>query len=311
MRTRLLAPVLVVTAVLAAGACSSSGSPASSGSSGATGSDRLRVVASTNVYGDVVEQVGKDLVDVTSIVDDPSADPHSYEASARTQLALSKADLVVENGGGYDDFVDTMLSALDDRPPVVNAVDVSGKQAAAGEELNEHVWYDVPTVRKVAARIGDELAELVPEHADEVRANVTAFDQRLQGVEDATADLKAAHEGAPVAITEPVPLYLLANAGLVDRTPEEFSEAIEEETDVPPAVLRETLALFSSRQVDALVYNEQTTGAQTEAVLAAAKAAHVPVVPVTETLPKGTDYVSWMTANVEALSTALSTAPTR
>ena len=91
-----------------------------------------------------------------------------------------------------------------------------------------------------------------------------------------------------------------------NRTPEEFSEAIEEGGDVAPAVLQETLALFGSGQVAALVYNEQTTGAETEQVLAAAEAAGVAVVPVTETLPDGADYVSWMQGNIDDVAAALS-----
>ena len=109
-----------------------------------------------------------------------------------------------------------------------------------------------------------------------------------------------------MAITEPVPGYVLDALGAQNRTPEEFSEAIEEGGDVAPAVLQETLDLFSSGQVKALVYNEQTTGAETEQVLQAAQDAGVAVVPVTETLPDGEDYISWMQSNVDAIAGALS-----
>jgi zinc/manganese transport system substrate-binding protein len=108
-----------------------------------------------------------------------------------------------------------------------------------------------------------------------------------------------------VAITEPVPLYLLEAAGLVNKTPETFSAAIEEDTDVPPAVLKETEDLFDTKQVKLLAYNQQTTGPQTEAVLAAAKRNNIRVVPVTETLPTDQSYLSWMQANLRAVSSAL------
>ncbi len=270
-------------------------------SSGAADDDGLAIVASTNVWGDVARHVAGDDVAVTSIMDDPSADPHSYEASPRTELALSRADLVVANGGGYDDFVTTMLDALDDAPPVVVAVDASGHT----DDDNEHVWYDVDGVRAVAQAIADELATLDPAHADDYAARAERFERRLDPVTDAIALIAAQHGGAPVATTEPVPAYLIQAAGLVDVTPPEFTEAIEDETDVPPAALEATLALFTSGATRALVYNEQTTGPQTTLVLAAAHENAVPVVPVTETLPKGEDYVSWMTDNVAALAEAL------
>ena len=80
---------------------------------------------------------------------------------------------------------------------------------------------------------------------------------------------------------------------------------IEDGTDVAPAVLQDTMALFTQHKVAALVYNAQTTGPQTEQVLKAATDNNVAVVPVTETLPRGYTYLSWMSANLAALSMAL------
>lgn len=301
------AAVTAAAALLALTACSSESDPASDDTS--SGSGALSIVASTNVYGDIAEQVGGDLVEVTSIISDPSADPHSYEASAQTQLALSEADLVIENGGGYDDFVDTMLSSLDDQPELINVVDLSGKTAEAGEELNEHVWYDFPTVVTLADTIADQLGEQDPDNAQTYADNADAFTAKVADLESEAASMSEEFAGQGVAVTEPVPGYLLDAVGLENRTPEEFAEAIEEETDVPPAALAETLALFSEHQVAALVYNEQTTGPETEQVLQAAQDNDVPVVPVTETLPQGQDYVSWMTANLDAVHDALHAAP--
>ena len=102
-----------------------------------------------------------------------------------------------------------------------------------------------------------------------------------------------------------MPLYLLEAAGLVNKTPEEFSEAIEEDTDVAPAVLQETVSLFDQKQVGLLAYNEQTVGPQTESVLEAAQANGVAVVPVTETLPAGETYLTWMRKNVDAVAAAV------
>jgi zinc/manganese transport system substrate-binding protein len=278
--------------------------------SGPSSAPTVSVVASTDVWGDVVAQIAGDLapttVRITSIIDDPDADPHSYEADTQNQLALAKAALVVENGGGYDDFVDTMLKAHHATGvTVIDAVDVSGKAAPAGGELNEHVWYDVPTVQRVAARIEAALAAADPADAATFAANAAAFDAGLAGLEQTEARIKQEYAGAGVAITEPVPLYLLQASGLVNKTPADFSEAVEEGTDVSPAVLKETEDLFADHRVRLLAYNEQTSGAETQAVLKAARQAGVPVVPVTETLPAGQDYLTWMSANLAAVEKAL------
>jgi zinc/manganese transport system substrate-binding protein len=302
-----LVGVGALSLMVAVSACGSSAqsSPGSSGVSSSTPTS-LSVVASTNVYGDIVKQIAGDKVKITSIISDPDADPHSYEANSRTQLELSKADVVIENGGGYDDFVDTMLkTAKNDDAKVLNVVDISGKKAPAGGDLNEHVWYDFPTVEKLVTELVTALSAKDPADASAFSAGAAAFTQKVNTMESTEASIKAAHSGAGAAITEPVPLYMLEACGLVNKTPAEFSQAIEEGTDVSAGVLAQTLALFSQKKVAVLAYNEQTSGPETAKVLAAAKAGGVAVVPVTETLPAGKDYLTWMTGNLSAIQTAL------
>ncbi|MEU6665622.1 zinc ABC transporter substrate-binding protein [Streptomyces sp. NPDC046727] len=306
--SRRLALLTGASLALLAGCGSSSSGSGSDGSTsqGTDSSSKVKVVASTNVYGDITEQIAGDKADVISIISDPAQDPHSYEANTQNQLALSKAKIVIENGGGYDDFIDRMLkSGNNSSAEVINAVKVSGKTAPKGGELNEHVWYDFPSTAKVADRIAAALGKADPADAAAFAKNAETFKTKLKALEAKEAQIKKEHGGDAVAITEPVPLYMIEASGLVDKTPGEFSEAIEEGDDVSPKVLQATLALFTGKQVKALVYNEQTSGPQTEKVESAAKSASIPVVPVTETLPKGKDYLGWMTDNVDALASAL------
>jgi zinc/manganese transport system substrate-binding protein len=266
---------------------------------------KVRVVASTNVYGDIASTIAGNAVEVTALMSDPAQDPHSFEASAQSQLAVSKADILIENGGGYDDFMDTLRTgSKNTKATVLNVVDISGKKAAGGE-LNEHVWYDFPTIQKFTTALTDALSKADPAQKATFAKNAEAFSGKLAALQNREAELKAKYAGEGVAITEPVPLYLLESSGLVNKTPEKFSAAIEAGTDVSPLVLQETLALFSGHHVRLLAYNEQTSGPETDRVRAAAKAAGIPVVPVTETLPKGKDYVSWMNANLDAVGAAL------
>lgn len=310
MRIPCAAIVTGVTTALALSLSACGGSDAApaggAGASPVAAAKALSIVASTNVYGDIAQQIGGDKVKITSIISDPAQDPHSYEANTTTQLALSKADLVIENGGGYDDFVDSMLkTAGNGSVKVINVVELSGKQAPAGGGFNEHVWYDFATVQKLVQTITATLSAASPPDATQFKANEATFTQKLTGLQAQEAAIKTAHAGAGVAVTEPVPLYLLEACGLVNKTPPQFSEAIEEGTDVPAAVLNQTLKLFRGAQVKVLAYNEQTAGPETEKVLSEAKADKVAVVPVTETLPDGKDYLTWMTSNLDALSTAL------
>ena len=297
-----------LAAVLALAACGS-GSPSASASGAPARASGVDVVASTDVWGDITSAIGGRRVHVTSVISDPSADPHSYEANPHVRLEVARADVVIENGGGYDDFMHRMISAAASKARVIDAVEVSGRAAAARaahEDLNEHVWYDVAAVGKVSDAIVTALSAADPHDAATFRANATTFRDGLAGLAAQEATDRMGTQGAGVVITEPVPLYMLQALGAVDRTPSAFSKAIEDGDDVSPAVLQQTEDLLAGGSVAALVYNEQTTGAQTELVKKAASDHGVPVVPVTETLPRGQTYLTWMAANLAAMTRALS-----
>ncbi|HUS20506.1 MAG TPA: zinc ABC transporter substrate-binding protein [Aeromicrobium sp.] len=298
------APALLLT-LLPAG-CSGKSTQSTDGDGG------VSIVASTNVYGDIAASIAGDEATVTSFITNPAQDPHEYEASAKDRLALDDADVVLKNGGGFDPFVDALLASGDAKPKVLNAVEISGlapdeDRHAHVEGFNEHVWYNFGAMIKVAKTLGDELSELDPSHAREYATNVTAFTKSVDALERAEQRLKATAGGRGVAITEPVPMYLLEAVGLVNRTPEAFSEAVEEGADVSPRVLKETLGLFGGpKDIAVLAYNDQTADATTEQVRDAAEAAGVPVVAFTETLPHGKSYVAWQHGNLDRLTAALS-----
>lgn len=338
LRRSLPALVLASATGLALAGCAAPAEPAST--------EGLSIVASTNVYGDIAASIAGDLATVTSIIDSPAIDPHSYEASAQDQLAIAGADLVVENGGGYDPFIDTLVEGSESGAVVITAATIAGidddhghndeahsdeagaegephseeegdthadeKPAddghshAAGE--NEHVWYDIHIMEEVAAEIAAALTEIDADNASTYEANLAAWMEELETLE---GELEAAAEqlgGGSVAATEPVPAYLLAELGFDDATPAEFTEAIEEGSDVPPLALQQTLELIEGGEVAMLAYNEQTASPETERVREAAEAAGIPVVSFVETLPEGEDYVSWMRTNIEAVVGALNPA---
>lgn len=305
IRGRAVAALAALVAASVLTACGGDSSAADGSSpAGNSATDPISVVASTNVWGDVAAQIGGDQVAVTPLITDPAADPHSFEPTAQAQLALSKAALVLANGGGYDDYLQQMLEVSNADVPVVDAVQLSGRQPVNGE-LNEHVWYDLPTAAKVAERIAAELSSIRPGQATLFRANLADFTSGIDGLTARTEAIKAAHAGTPIAVTEPVPLYLTEAAGLVNRTPDAFSAGIENGTDVPPGVLADTVALLTGSQVAALVVNEQTSSPETEQLVAAATDNSIAVVGVTETLPAGLHYLTWMDENVAALSVAV------
>lgn len=281
--------------------------PALAGCTTPPADDGILIVASTNVYGSIAATVAGDRATVVSIISGPGQDPHSYEAGVRVQLELSRADIVIGNGGGYDDFVDTLLAGAGNADAtVLKAVREFGISAdPPGPEFNEHVWYDLPTMARLAGTLADVLSELDPDHAGDYRANAEAFTASVGDLESRVVALAVDDAGERVVMTEPVPFYLLEAAGLDNATPDAFSQAIEDGTGVPPAILGAMLDLLAEGGVSAVVYNEQTAGPETEQLLSAARAGGVPVIPVSETLPADSNYLAWMSATIDALAAAL------
>lgn len=307
-RTATALAAVSVAAAFALTACSSTSSK----------DDGITVVASTNVWGDVAQAVAGDKLTVTSIINEPSADPHSFEATPADAAKITDASLVVYNGGGYDQFITDVLDAGKGEQKTVNAYNLLDGGIHAGETageshdghthgaVNEHVWFDIPTVDAVAHSVADQLSALDPDNAATYEDNAKAYSQKLAGVTAITDSIAAAHAGAPVAQTEPIAHYLMVAAELKDATPEEFTGAIEDGNDPSPAAIAATRQLLSEKQARALVYNIQTQDKVTQDMRTTAETAGVPVVEVTETLPEGLDYIQWQTQTAESLANALS-----
>jgi zinc/manganese transport system substrate-binding protein len=288
-------PVIAGVALLALAGCGTGSGPS-------TADGKIAVAASTNVWGSVANAVGGDRVSVDSLIDDASADPHAHPDKPEDATVLAGADLVVYNGGGYDDFFTKLIDGTGTDAKQVDAFALSGR----GDGANEHVWYDLPTVKKVAEAIAADLSAIDPDHKATFAANATRFGTEVDALAAAAKQAGAAEPGAKVVATEPVAHYLLESAGLTDATPAEFSEAIEEETDPPVSALAETTGLITGRRVVILVANAQTETAITDSLIESARDSGIPVVTVTETLPQGvTSYVEWMTKQVDAIAGAL------
>ncbi|WP_330228122.1 zinc ABC transporter substrate-binding protein [Nocardia sp. NBC_00508] len=266
---------------------------------GSTDPDRPTVVASTDVWGDIAAAVAGPDATVRSLITDPSADPHSHETSAVESAELSDADLVIYNGGGYDDFAEKAVAGTNKR-----TVDAFAARVDQSDD-NEHVWYDVRTVGVVADGIATQLGELDPDKAGAYAERAKAFKDRLAAVTAITGRLAAERPKTPVLQTEPLAHYLLVAAGLEDVTPDEFQEAVEQETDPAPAAVAATQDLLAGKRVRALIYNAQTQDKITKDLRGTAQNAGIAVVELTETLPDGVDYIQWQTKNAQALATAL------
>jgi zinc/manganese transport system substrate-binding protein len=296
-----LAAAVALTAGLAACGGSSSGDPASASSGG---SAKINAVGAENEYANVIEQIGGKYVKVSAIESNPNTDPHTFEASPSVAQAVSAASLLIENGVGYDTYMEKIEAASSNSQR--KFINVQKLLRLPDSTPNPHLWYKPTTMPAVAKALVTDLSALVPAHAAYFQENAKKFEESLQPWYAAIAKFKAAYAGTPVASTEPVGDYMLEAVGTKNMTPFTLQASIMNGTDPAPQNVTLQNGLFSGHQVKVFVYNQQVTDTLTNSFRELALKEGIPVVGVYETMPvPGYDYQSWMLAEVQALEKAV------
>ena len=290
---------LAVMTLLGAAGCGSASLGATPAKPGT-----IAVVAAENEYGDVAAQIGGRYATVTSIETNPNTDPHTYEVSPAVAQSVSAAQLVIQNGVGYDDFMTKIESASANSTRQV--IDVQHLLGLPDSTPNPHLWYSPTTMPKVADTVAFDLASMQPAHGAYFKANAAKFISSLDPWLHAIAQFKATDPDTPVATTEPVADDMLEAAGTNNLTPFQFQADIMNGVDPAPQDVALQTRLFTRHEVKVFVYNQQVTDALTQTFIAAASKAHIPIVGVYETMPTpGYDYQSWMLAEINALHNAV------
>lgn len=273
--------------LLLAGCASPTASP--------TDENKIKIVASISVWGKVAEVIGGDLASVTSLIDSPNQDPHSYVATARDRLAVENADIVIMNGGGYDDFMQTLVDQ-DETP----AVTIDAFQGAGDDQSrNEHIWYDFTQTQDVAALIAAAMEAIDSTTYDQTQQNFDGFKHQLEALTAISKDMMVGLDNQDLLETEPIAGYLLASMGFKDVTPASFTKAIEEERDVPPLALKDVQEKIKYALVSFMAVNSSTQTAQIDALISQCERDGVAVLYFSELPPEDSTYIEWMNQNVQ------------
>jgi zinc/manganese transport system substrate-binding protein len=265
---------------------------------------QIVAVGAENEYANVISQIGGRYVAVGAIESNPNTDPHTFEASPSIAQEVAAARLIVQNGVGYDTFMNKIESASPSSSRKI--IDVQTLLGLPDSTPNPHLWYLPRTMPAVAQALVKDLSAIQPDHAAYFAANAKTFDASLQPWYAALKAFAAKYPHTPVATTEPVGDYMLQAARTANLTPFTFQADIMNGVDPSPQDVTLQNGLFSGHKVKVFLYNQQVTDSLTQSLLAKAHQDGIPVVGVYETMPvPGYDYQSWMLAEVHALQKAV------
>jgi len=296
LKTSALGLVLALTAAGVLGACSTSSPTASGG--------RIRVVVAENFWGSITRQLAGSDADVSSIITNPDADPHEYEPTAQDARTVASAQYVIVNGIGYDAWAQKLLDANPNGGrQVLNVGDLLGLKAGS----NPHQWYSPTSVHRFITRVSADLAKLDPGHRAGYEQRRAAFESTgLREYNRLLAEIKRRFGGTPIGATESIVAPWAAGAGLKMMTPESFLDAVAEGNDPTRADKATVDAQIADRKIKVLVYNSQNATPDVKRLVDAAKAEHIPVTTVTETLvPASATFQAWQVRELQSLLTAL------
>jgi zinc/manganese transport system substrate-binding protein len=298
-------PAVLAAASMLASACSTADGPAAQLGPGRV----IQVVAAENFWGSIASQVGGDHVHVQSIITSPDTDPHSYEPTSVDARAIAGAQLVIENGIGYDPWMGRLIAADQMGQRVLDVGSALGVSAGG----NPHRWYNPADVRAVVRRMAADFARLDP--ADTVffaRQRARFLTVALRQYDSLIAVTRARYAGTPVGASESIFAMLAPALGLRLVTPFSFLRAISEGTEVSATDKQTIDRQIRQHLIKIYVYNSQNVTPDVQAQLAEARAERIPVATITETLvPSTAGFQAWQVRQLRGIVAALARATGR
>lgn len=300
---RVIAAVAAIagTAVLVA-ACSTSAATTGPGARSGT----IQVVAAENFWGSVASQIGGSHVHVVSIITSPNTDPHTYEPTAADARAFAGAQIVIENGIGYDPWAPRLLADVQSNPTVLNVGALLGVPVGG----NPHRWYNLSDVQAVISKMAADFSRLDPSAKGYFAQRRTRFNAvALRQYRSIIAAVRARYAGTPVGASESIFAMLSPALGLKLITPVSFLKAISEGGEVSAADKQTIGNQITHHLIKIYVYNSQNLTPDVQAQLAQVKAEHIPYTTITETLaPASATYQAWQTRQLAGIEAALARA---
>lgn len=162
---------------------------------------RLQVVVTHSILADLVQNVSGDAIGMQILVS-ADGDAHTYEPSPSDLVKVSEADLIIENGLGFEPWLDNLYASSASQAQRIIATETvepltfdehegeDHEEEHEGEhgEHDPHVWHDVANAIAMTETIRDALIEADPASADAYRANADAYLAELQMLDEWVRD---------------------------------------------------------------------------------------------------------------------------
>lgn len=250
----------------------------------------IHILAAENFYGDVAKTIGGIDVSVDSVITDPSGDPHFFNAPANLTTLVNNANILIENGVGYDDWMTVLYKKSNGKATLMNVSLITH----TGSGFNPHIWYNPDTMPAFAKALTQRLITLDPAHRGAYQAHLNNFLTQAQLYQIQVQKVKAEVAGLPVTATEPV-ADALAVALNLDVKNKAFQYITMSQTTLPAHVLEAfENSLTPPNAVRLLIFNDQVIDPVTEQLKSMATQNHIPIVGVDELMPANTHYYAWM-----------------
>jgi zinc transport system substrate-binding protein len=293
---------LVWTSILAA--CSGEAPQEAAG-------DQLKVYASVYPLADFAEKIGGKHADVTLLVP-PGVEPHDFEPTPKDLTRLSRADVFLYNGIGFEAWIGQAKEILDSERTVIADASASLEPLYSGsngsKEADPHVWLDPVRAKKMAESIRDALIKADPDHAADYRTNFGKLSRRFNELDRTFREISNKAEKREFVVSHAAFSYLADRYGLHQIAISGLSPS-----DEPgPKELKAVIEAAKRHRVKVIFFDSLVPGKVAKTVKEEVGAEALVLNPLEGLKPReaetGEDYFSIMEKNAENLGKALGSA---
>lgn len=293
---------------------------------------KISIVTTIFPYYDFVRQLAGDKADVRLLLS-PGSDPHSYEPTPSDIVAIENCDLFVYNGGESDEWVDGVLSSIENKNVKVMKMmeyvtlrheqsmdhnhehaehedmddNDEGHDHEEGEEYDEHIWTSIRNAERMSASIADELISVDSKNSDYYNEKKADYISSLDSLDKKFTEVANNKKRDTLVFGDRFPfLYFVSD---YDLGYECAFPGCSHETEPSTAVVSHLIDFTRENNIPVVFYLELSSGKIAQIISEDSSAKTMQFSSchnvTKEDFENGATYISVMEQNLEALKEAL------